>query len=419
MPDASQLHVDLGAIDHNVQVIRRIIGPQCAICPIVKADAYGLGSLRLAKQLIDSGADMLAVYTPEQAGELARAGIAGVPVLVLMPVREITRIDEVYRWLICGKLHLTIHDLDHLLLVRALAERFGATISVHLEVDTGMCRGGCSVDEAPEILERIAAARLLRLAGVFTHFAKPDSDLGFTDRQLARFHRMIDQHARLIPPDCPLHVASTYAMLRHPRFHSSMVRIGLAWAGYGMEALGSGEIMIEGEDLWPSITWSSTIVQTRLIEAGTPIGYGSKWTARRRTLLGLVPVGYADGYPIAAGATDARPGGAQVGVVARGSHGEGHGFVPVVGAVNMDQITIDLTDFAFVPGSPGTSVGVGSIVELISPHVTAPNHLPRLAALAGTIPHELMCRINPRIRRVYHTGATAVVVPSGAVVIAG
>jgi alanine racemase len=261
--------------------------------------------------------------------------------------------------------------------------------------------------------------RLLRLAGVFTHFARPDTDLGFTDRQLARFHRMIDDHAQFIPPDCELHVASTYAMLRHPRFHKSMVRVGLAWAGYGMESLGTGEIIIEGEDLWPSITWSSTIVQTRMIEAGTPVGYGGKWTARRRTMLGLVPAGYADGFPINAGATDAKPSGAQVGVVARGAHGDCHGFVPVVGAVNMDQITIDLTDLAFVPGSPGANVGVGSRVELISPHATAPNHLPRLAAMACTIPHELMCRINPRIRRVYHAGVEAVGATTGAAVAAG
>jgi alanine racemase len=419
MHDTSQLHVDLTAIDHNMQVIRRVVGRDCAICPIVKADAYGLGAVRIARQLVESGADMLAVYTPEQAGELARAGISGVPTLILMPVRDITRVDELYRWLVCGRLHLTVHDLDHLHDLRALAERFGAKIPVHLEVDTGMCRGGCSLDDVGPILSEIASTRWLHLAGVFTHFAAADNDVGHTDRQLAKFHSVIDENAAAIPADCLLHVASTYAMLRHPRFHKSMVRVGLAWAGYGLESMQGGEIIVAGEDLWPSLTWSSRVVQVRMIDKGTSIGYGGKWTATRRSMIGLVPVGYADGYPIHSGATDARPRGAQVGVVAEGGGAVSHGFVPVVGAINMDQIAIDLTDVAFVPGSPGAGIGVGSTVELISPHASAPNHLPKLAAMAGTIPHELICRINPRIRRTFHVTRVPVTVPSSAAVVVG
>jgi alanine racemase len=398
MRETSQLQIDLSAIDQNVRLIRRIVGRDCAICPIVKADAYGMGTTRIAKQLVDSGADMLAVYTPEQARELARHGLSK-PVLVLMPVREVTRVDDLYRWLICGQLHLAVHDAAHLRDLIALAERFGATIPVQLEVDTGMTRGGCSAGEVQLILGAIAQSRWVHLAGLFTHFANAHGDAASCDRQLTALDDILSRHASLIPRDCLIHAANTYATLRHERFHRSMVRIGLAWAGYGMESIIGGEIIADGQSLQPILTWTSSIVQVKSVEAGTRVGYGSRWTARRRTLVGLVPVGYADGYPIGLGAVDERLKGASVAIVetsANGTRGTRR-FAPVIGQVNMDQITVDLTDLA----GDDRTIEVGASVELITPDAAAPNHLPRLASMAGTIPTEMMCRLNPRIQRSY------------------
>lgn len=404
----SVLEINLADLDHNMKVLRRAVGKECGLCPIIKADAYGLGAGRIGKRLSFSGADMLAVYTPEQAGELLKAAVGG-QILVLMPVREIARVDEVYRGLIADKVHLSVHDLDHVANLIAITERYGLTINVHLEIDTGMSRGGCSVAEAPAVLEKIAACRRLKLAGVFTHFANAETDVEFTSQQMAAFEKLLREQAPRIPRDCRVHAANSFATLRHKRYHKSMVRIGLAWAGYGIEWMSGSDIIPEARELRPILTWKSRIVQVKTIEAGTPVGYGSKWRARRRTTLGLVPVGYADGYPTSLGSPEeqsASPG-AVVAVFDRADASTGHehggllGYAPVVGAINMDQISIDLTDVLARRSLIETPGMTGAIVEIISPDPRAPNHLPALAKLAGTIPHELLTRLSARITRLY------------------
>src|SRR5688572_3067912 len=150
MRDASVLQINLGDLDHNVGVLRDMIGPHCDLCAIVKADAYGLGAARIGKRLESAGVDLLAVYTPDQAAELFRAAITS-PILVLMPVREIARTDELYRGLVSDRLQLTVHEQGHLSDLIAMTERYGVTISVHVEVDTGMSRGGCSLSEVLDV----------------------------------------------------------------------------------------------------------------------------------------------------------------------------------------------------------------------------------------------------------------------------
>ena len=113
MTDTSRIRVNLSAVESNLRIVREIVGPDCVICPVVKADGYGLGAAPIAKHLTAAGAGMLAVYTPAQAAELARAALGG-PILVLLPVRELARLDEAYRLLIRGDLHLTVHDHPHL-----------------------------------------------------------------------------------------------------------------------------------------------------------------------------------------------------------------------------------------------------------------------------------------------------------------
>ncbi len=413
MRDISVVEVNLSDLDHNMRVLRGIVGPKCGLCPIVKADAYGLGASRVAKRLAYDGADLLAVYTPDQAAELFRAAI-GCRVLTLMPVREIARVDELYRGLIADRLQLTVHDMDHVGDLVAITERYGVTIAVHLEIDTGLSRGGCSLEDAPSILKRIASNRRLQLTGIFTHFASADSDVEFTNEQMANFDSFIAANSADIPKDCSIHVASSFAALRHKKYHKTMVRFGLAWAGYGLEWMNGGEIISAAQQLRPIVTWKSRLVQVKKIDAGTPVGYGSGWTAKRPSVIGLIPVGYADGYPTGLGARDEKPKGASVGILARGENASPQ-FVPVVGAVNMDQITVDLTDVV----ASGGEVTVGTAVELISPDGTSPNHLPTLARMAGTIPHEMLCRLNPRLKRVYLAPAVGMDRGTSAAAIAG
>jgi alanine racemase len=202
----------------------------------------------------------------------------------------------------------------------------------------------------------------------------------------------------LVPQDCVIHEANTFGVFRAATYHRSMARVGLALLGYGAEEFSKPEefaFAAEAERLRPAARWLSALVQTRTIDAGTPVGYAGTWSAQRSSRVGVVPVGYADGYPLALSNR------AKMGVTLRSGV---KAFVPVIGRVSMDQTMLDLTDL------PEGEAGLGSEVEVFGNDRTAPNHLPTLAHQAGTITHELLCRLSPRLARHY----IAVEQPAGA-----
>jgi len=389
----SVVTIDLSAIDGNMKALRRMVGPDCGICPVVKADAYGLGAQRIARQLVASGADMLAVFSPDEAVTLFDAGLA-TPVLVLMPVWQVSRSDDLYRALTRGLVHLTVHSERHLEQLAALAERYASVLPLHLELDTGMSRGGCAEAEAARVLEQINRHRLLRLAGVFSHFARARDSRALTEQQQQRFDAFVRLHAALIPGDCALHMANTAATLRGPEFHQRMVRVGLAWAGYGSELLPDDELGFEAQVLQPAVQWTSRIVHTKTIERGTTVGYGCRWTALRPTRLGLIPVGYSDGYSPMLKRTDTDVQPARVRIMNLDDDTVPSEFVPVIGGISMDQITVDLTDMP-------DDVAEGSPVELIGTDRNAPNYLASMASAMGVIPHVVLASLHPSVPRQY------------------
>jgi len=404
MHDPSVIEIDLAAIRHNMGVLRRLVGPDCLLCPVVKADAYGLGAVEVSRCLVAAGADALAVYTGPQADELVGSGVRA-RVLVLMPLLEIDPSSPLAAALAEGRVHLSGHGPDHLRALHRIARRVGVVVPVHLEIDTGMTRGGCALADAPEALRLIADDDHLRLAGIYTHFASAESDPEQTQRQHDRLDDILSAQRALIPPDCVVHAANTGATLQRRAWHRAMVRVGQAWAGYGPELIRSGEVLPGAEALRPSVTWSSRLIHVRSVQEGTRVGYGSTWTAPRPSLIGLVPAGYADGYPHALGRVAAE--GARVDIAVMpvmpdmpdmpDMAARPPAYAPLVGSVSMDQITIDLTDLV----ADGMPVEIGTRVELISADRAAPNHVARLAERAGTNPYELLCRMNPRIRRAY------------------
>ena len=249
MQDTSTIDIDLAAIDHNMSVIRRVVGDRCALCPIVKADAYGLGVSRVARRLVAAGAEMLAVYSLRQAIETAAAVNGATPILVLMPVTDIAREDELVRLMLGGQLHLVVHDEANLAALEACAQAIGVTLPVHLEIDVGMSRGGARPDEAERILQAIHDGGRLSLRGIFAHFSHSRSDAAITARQLEAYDAVISANRHLIPDDVIEHVASTYALARSTRYHRSMVRFGLAWLGYGIDELEADVPVLRRQDL--------------------------------------------------------------------------------------------------------------------------------------------------------------------------
>ncbi len=395
MVSTSTIDVDLTAIGHNLRVIRGILergagqtgGGSPGLCAVLKADAYGLGAGRVAKRLATGGVDLFAVFTPAEAMGLVDAAVM-TPILMLLPVEKLERSDGLYRAAMRGQLHFTVSDARSLDAMIETADRQGLSVPLHLQVDTGMSRGGASPEDASELVERISAHPRLKLAGVFDHFSSADSDAKRTERQAGAFSDWLESNDEHIPGDCVIHESNTFGMLRSRHYHRQMVRVGLALFGHGLDETGDPEDLEfheQAAELRPCFRWTSSIIQTKWIGRGTGVSYGATWKAKRKTLIGLVPVGYADGYPLALSNR------AEVGVETL----NGTRYAPVIGRVTMDQLVIDLSgiDEAEVP--PGTSV------ELIGNERDAPTHIATLAEQAGTISHELMCRFSSRIARRY------------------
>ncbi len=408
----SRLEIDLGAVERNARSLRALIergpaeeggrgkGARPALCAVLKQDAYGMGSGRLVKRVAAAGARLIAVYAPAEARSIIDAAV-DLPVLLLMPVRALDRFDPVYRFAAVGKVHLTVHGLDHLREVEQIAARLGVPVPVHVQLDTGMSRGGCLADEAMRVVEGVLESRRLTLAGLMTHFASAGSDDDFTREQTRLFDDWLTSlDGRYDPRKVAIHMAATSGVFRCRSLHRSMVRVGQGLFGYAPQGEGGTnpdaacDAAVE-----PALRWTTSVVHEQEIPPGWPVGYGSTWRAARPSRIALLPVGYADGYPRSlsnAGhvtftgvASDRR--GAEPRPVGPGVRRH----APLVGRVSMDQITVDVTDLPRELTRPGMEV------ELISRDPAAPTHLPTLAATAGTVPHDLMCAVGSRVERVY------------------
>ncbi len=413
MRSTSVIEVNDTAIEQNIAVVRQLVGPNCRLCPIVKADAYGLGAVRIARYLAARQADFFAVYAPDEAVELLQNGIAA-DILILMPVTEVGRRDVLYRGLVSGRIHLTVHDELHLQLLSDLADRNGLDLSLHVKVDSGMRRGGATPDVAVEMIRRIHASRRLRLAGVMTHFSDPSGCAEKTDSQLAVLDALVEQTSDFMDCSCMVHAANSFATFSSERYHKTMVRIGLAWAGY----VGSREQPDQqhplAKNLIPAVTWASKVVQIKRLAKGDTVGYGSTWTADRDGWMGVVPVGYADGYPASLAHRDENRGNGkkygEVGLVSGDRATSRRKYAPVIGVVSMDQMCIDLTDLLQGRKAQGRSYEAlrNATVELISTDSKQPNHVPTLASRAGITPHELLSRLHQRIPRVHFSAAAQI-----------
>ncbi len=382
MTPTNWLEIDLHALAANLRTIRGAIDPDCRLCAVVKANAYGLGAIPVARRLSDEGVHLLAVYSADEARELAAAGIA-TPVVILMPIRELDRTDLLYRAAVAGRLQLTVHGAEQLDRVQAIGRQFGTPIGVHVELDSGMSRGGMALDEAEHTIQHIHAMRYVKLAGLFTHPACASTDIAMTNRQMHVMDQLIERCGGAIGPDVLVHLANTHATLRDRKYHRAMLRVGLGLYGYG-EADMAGSMTSGIAHLKPTVRWMSRIVHTHTVPSGTPVGYGATFTTYRESRLGIVPVGYSHGYPRAL---------SNKAVVRVGDE-----LAPaeVRGAISMDQHVIDLTE---IPDAD-----VGTPVEVYARDPESPNALPVLAEEARSSCYELLTRLSPRVHRQYQHG---------------
>ena len=407
MQEQSWLEVDLARLEHNAAAIRRFAAEHAGrlasrgrapiLCASLKKDGYGLGAGAMSHRLVKAGCGMLAVYSPAEAERLAERGLT-VPILVLMPVDRIARTDALYRPAVAERLHLAVHDEDQLRGLNQTGQTLGIRLPVHLYFDTGMARGGLSIEQFHDLVRRRGEFRHVRLAGVCSHLATGGTDADFVQQQLQRFHDAVDEVAGLLPDDCLRHLANSFGSLRDAATHLDMIRPGLALLGYGTELI-DGPAADDAPELEPVVRWMSRIVHVQRYPRRTPVGYGSTHKLKRESILGVVPVGYADGYPLALSNKASVRVRATVDSVgpAHRIQAETATDCRVLGQVNMDQIVIDLTD---VPCEDLHELK-GRVVEVYGREPGASHALPTLAALAKTHVYELLCRISPAVKRVY------------------
>jgi alanine racemase len=364
--------VDLDAITHNVQALRALLPPQTAFMAVVKADAYGHGAVPVARAALDAGAAWLGVATAEEALELRAAGLTA-PVLILGPVPV--------PWLSAAAeagCALTVADAAGLDAVAGLP---GCTrLRVHIKVDTGMMRLGFAPEDLDQALSD-AHRGGLAVEALFTHLASADeTDTTATARQLELFSRALHlTRARF--PGVIAHAAASAGVIGHPGAAFDMVRVGIAL--YGVPPAPH----LPGPGLRPALTWQARVVRTRRVASGTPVSYGGTYRAPRATTIATISVGYGDGYPRAL---------SNAGAMLTG----GRRF-PVAGRVCMDYTMLDVEDAPVLVGDEVTVLGPGLPAQ-------------EVAQAAGTIAHEVFCRIGRRIPRIYLRAEGHVAAAAGA-----
>ncbi len=368
--------VDLTAITRNVRLLRAFVGPVTELCAVVKADGYGHGAVPVARAALLGGASRLAVALVEEAATLRAGGIDG-PILTLSEP-----CPAAMRAVVELGLEPTVSSLSGVTALGAAAAGRDVRVGVHLKVDTGMHRAGCSPDDAVGVADAVVAAGL-DLAGLFTHCAVADV-VGdpFTEQQLDRFDSVVADIRSAGHEPGVVHAANSAAAIAHPRSRYDMVRCGIAI--YGIDPMeGRG-----GLGLHPALELRSRVTRVHRLAPGDTVSYGRRWAAERATTVALVPIGYADGVR--------RDLGRRGGEVVIGGR-----LRPIRGVVTMDQLVVDCGD---------DPVSVGDDVVLIGRHGDVAIRAEEVADRLGTIGYEVVCAIGARVPRRYTGGSIAALI---------
>lgn len=370
--------IDLDALAQNFREVRKAADPKAMVCCVVKADAYGHGAVRVAREFASLGADWFAVSNLEEALQLRRAGIE-TPVLVLgyTPADKAGTLSR-------ENVSQCVYSLEYARDLSRFAQEAGVKVNIHLKIDTGMSRLGfyyqdISRDEAAveEVKEACSLPGLIP-QGIFTHFAVSDEGQAgdaFTMRQFGCLKEMIESLARAGVNFPVRHCANSAGVFDYPLSHLDMVRAGIVL--YGLYP--SGELRSR-PDLKPALALKSVVSHVKTLLPGATVSYGRKFTAQHEMRVATVPVGYADGYPRLLS-----PGGAEVLI--------GGKRCPILGRICMDQLMADVTAL--------DQVRVGDTVTLIGRDGEEEITADELAEKEGTINYEVVCALSKRVPRVY------------------
>jgi alanine racemase len=364
---ATRAIVHLDKFLGNFRAVQAKVGPQRRICVPVKADAYGHGALEISRLSLDSGAFCLGVADICEGAALRKGGITA-PILLFSQSLP-SGIPEIIE----NELSPLVSDGDFIEMLAKTAAKTKIKLPVHLKIDTGMGRIGCTPAEAPFLAKKIAACTALEYAGTATHLAVSDSaapeDRAYTEQQISRFKEALGQIREAGVGPGIVHAANSGAIALHPEAWFDMVRPGIILYGYNL----AGTLSPEAE---PVMELRTNVVLIKKVKKGETVSYGRTWTSPQDTAIAVLPLGYADGLPrLATNKWQVVIGGKTY---------------PLVGRICMDQCMADLGpdsnvnrwDEASIFGGPAPSAAI-------------------LAERIGTIPYEITCNINKRVPRVY------------------
>jgi alanine racemase len=364
----SWVEVDLDNFIGNLKEIKRLIGPKTDFMPAVKADAYGHGAIEISRAALENGAKMLGVANADEGVQLRISGIEA-PIVILGPSTT-AEIEQIIKY----NLTPSVSDAAFAKKLNDALGKSGRKLPVHIEVDTGMGRGGTMHSEAMKLILEISKLPNITLEGIFSHLASSEKIISYNDKQWKYFSDLLADIKR-VGIDIPIrHIDNSGAVLNYPGFKLNMVRPGIMT--YGIYPSPENESKAK---LAPVMSFKTSVVLLKDFPAGYGIGYNSTYVTPKQTRIATIPVGYGDGYAFILSN--------QGEALIRGKR------APIVGRISMDMCTVDVT------GIPNCKVG--NEVVLLGKQGKEYISANEIAAKAQTISYEVLCALGKRAPRVF------------------
>ena len=373
-PRLTWAEIDLKALAHNINEIRKQTPGNTAMMAAVKANAYGHGAVEVARTVLENGVSHLAVARIEEAVSLREAGIDA-PILLLGYCQN-EYVDEA----IDLNIHVSVNSVADAKRLSTEALKHGKTLFIHIKIDTGMGRLGIvtngNVKNAFLDVQEIVSMEGLHVEGIFTHFAKADSiEKSSALAQLNDFTELLSMISEAGIIIKYIHAANSAASIEMPNAHFNMVRPGISI--YGLWP--SNEVKRSDVELRPVMSLKSQIIQLKAVDAGFRVSYGGTYVTQKPTVIATVPVGYGDGYD-------------------RGFTNKGVMLVRGVRANIVGRVCMDLT---MIDVGHIKDVAVGDEVVVFGSQGSEQISADELADLINTINYEIVTTIMPRVKRVY------------------
>ena len=364
--------VNLSAIAHNFQAVRKIVKNR-QIIAVVKADAYGHGAVEVSRKFIEEGASYLAVAFIDEAVKLRDAGITA-PIIVLFDRKEVREFFDF-------KLIPVVYNVDDARSLSTEARKRNTVLHIHVKIDTGMGRIGLSGNALINDLEKIAKMQRIKITGLISHFSDADlSDKSYATVQLENFNKVREALSRKLNRKIFSHIANSAAVLTFKDAYLDAVRPGIMLYGYSPLGQNIASILpSEHINLMPAMKIKTKILCIRNLAPASPVSYGRTFITKRQSRIGVIPVGYADGYN--------RLFSNNANVLVKGRR------VPVVGRVCMDLTMIDVTDIKNISEDDEVIMLGQQGKESITAY--------ELAFRAHTISYEILTSLGNRSRKMY------------------